>query len=155
MRITALHVVAVASIVLGGCGFSPPMKAYDPPRVQVARHREELFFQVKRYVAQNGWELREQDARTGRITAWEVVTAVDGTRERNRWTFDVGEGSIRARRRYELLVVSGAEAEWISSSEVCDSYSYSVERDVVELIAQSSASSADITGETMNSGGSL
>lgn len=129
-----LVIAVLLSLILGGCGALLPTKAYDPPRVNMARHREELFQQVKSYVSRVGWDLREDDPLMGRITAWEAVTAEDGTRERNRWTFDIDEGSIRAQRMYEIFVAD--DAKWISSGRVCDKYAYSVERDLVERIAQ-------------------
>jgi hypothetical protein len=117
-------------LLLVGCGplevgpFNPTRAAYVPEVLRVGVDEPTAFAAVERYVSSMGWSVDEDDAANERVVA-HADTGDGFTLQRDTWTFHVTRGFITVHRRLALGDTNATS--FVTSDDVCDSYTYAAE----------------------------
>jgi hypothetical protein len=125
------------ALLLVGCGpmdapGDPTRVAYEPGVLRIDTDEPTALAAVERYVSSMGWSMDEDDAANARVVA-HVDTRDAFTVQRDTWTFHVTPGFVSVHRRLALGDTNGTS--FVTSDEVCDSYTYSSEDDHLARIA--------------------
>ncbi len=110
-----------------GCGATlDTSRTYEAPRADIeAAPRAALLDAVSTNAADQGWALVRSDRRAGVVEATAPIEALGDRELRERWTFEVGAGWVKASVRREVRRGEGA---WRSTDALCESYAYRAER---------------------------
>ena len=111
---------------------APARVAYEPELLRVVVDEPTAFTAVERYVSSTGWSVDVDDAASARVVA-HADTRDAFTLQRDTWTFQVTRGFVSVHRRLALGDTNATS--FVTSDEVCASYSYAAEEEHLARIA--------------------
>jgi hypothetical protein len=127
---------ATFALLLVGCGplvgLGPTPVAYEAPVLRVSADEPTALAAVKRYVSSMGWTVDEIDDVHEHVVA-HVDTRSEFTLQRDTWTFHATPGFLSVHRRMALGDTNGTS--FVTSDEVCETYTYSSEETHLARIA--------------------